>query len=490
MINWMQKHKKALIPAIWISTIAFVGAGFVGWGAYDMRRDRSTSVAMVGDTAVTIQDFRQKYNSLYNYFNTISNGRMSQEEARQIKLDQIALSESIKDAIRLNFAKNLGLGASDKDVIKYLITMPEFKIDGKFNEQLYKDTLKNAGIKPLNFENDLKKNIVINKLAYAINLPATNLDLEALQSAFFMQDRLLIDIVSVNLDELNISEDELKEFWQTKKDSYQTTKSYDIDALFISSKDANVSNEELKAYWQKNENSYKNSDDTIKTYDEAKNEALNDLKLEKTKSVAVKKYLELKKGNLQTESKLTVSENNQTFPIQNIIDKKEGEFIKPFEYKDGYLIAKISNINEPQTMSFEEAKNLVNLEYQEVKAKNELEKIAQTALENFKGRDIGFVSRDSKMSFENLSEGEFSIFLNELFNTNNKIQGFITLNNKAVVYKIIDQKLENADKLKEYKELLSQNASNLKNSILGNDLLNTLEKQYKIEQFYKGDHFE
>ena len=48
MIEWMQKHKKSLIPTIWISTIAFVGAGFVGWGAYDMNANRAGSIARVG----------------------------------------------------------------------------------------------------------------------------------------------------------------------------------------------------------------------------------------------------------------------------------------------------------------------------------------------------------------------------------------------------------------------------------------------------------
>ena len=35
MITWMQRHKKWLVFTIWTCTIAFVGAGFVGWGAYN-----------------------------------------------------------------------------------------------------------------------------------------------------------------------------------------------------------------------------------------------------------------------------------------------------------------------------------------------------------------------------------------------------------------------------------------------------------------------
>jgi len=42
MITWMQTHKKWLIITIWIATIAFVGAGFVGWGAYSYGKKEDT----------------------------------------------------------------------------------------------------------------------------------------------------------------------------------------------------------------------------------------------------------------------------------------------------------------------------------------------------------------------------------------------------------------------------------------------------------------
>jgi len=51
MITWMQKKKKYLIVTIWVSTIAFIGAGFVGWGAYDYG-SKASSIAKVGDVDV------------------------------------------------------------------------------------------------------------------------------------------------------------------------------------------------------------------------------------------------------------------------------------------------------------------------------------------------------------------------------------------------------------------------------------------------------
>ena len=58
MITWMQKHKKYLVVTIWVSTIAFVGAGFVGWGAYDMNTNRAKSVAKVGNRNISIGEFQ------------------------------------------------------------------------------------------------------------------------------------------------------------------------------------------------------------------------------------------------------------------------------------------------------------------------------------------------------------------------------------------------------------------------------------------------
>jgi peptidyl-prolyl cis-trans isomerase D len=51
MISWMQKHNKYLIVTIWIATIAFIGAGFVGWGSYSYG-SKVSAIAQVGDVDI------------------------------------------------------------------------------------------------------------------------------------------------------------------------------------------------------------------------------------------------------------------------------------------------------------------------------------------------------------------------------------------------------------------------------------------------------
>ncbi|PSM51706.1 putative periplasmic folding chaperone [Campylobacter blaseri] len=489
MINWMQKNKKYLIPTIWVSTIAFVGAGFVGWGQYSLNKNKSTAVAKVGNTPITIKEFQQKYNNLYNFFSAIGGG-MTQEQADSMNLEQIALNSSIQDTMRLNFAHDLGIGGSDKDIANYLISMSEFQRDGKFDEDLYKSSLANLRIKPVDFEKDLKKNIIADKLSHALNIPTNDKDLELLASAYFMQDRLSIDVIEVKPENITASMDEIKKYWQENKDKYKTIKSYDIDTYFISIDNVVVSDEDIKKYWEENKNQYISSDDKLMEFEEAKDKATKDYKFDAVKSDSLKKYLSLKKEEDSTTDKMSIFENDIEFPIENLKDKEVGEFIKPFIYKNGYLIAKISKVNEPKAMEFEKAKELAEADYKDQKAKDDLEKLAISSLENFKGKDIGFVSRDTTKSFDNISEGEFAIFLNELFSTNNKTKGYAKLENKAILYEITDQKLANAEIINENKSILEENAFSLKNNQLQQDLLNLLQKRYKVEYYYKGSNLE
>lgn len=486
MINWMQTHKKKLIPAIWISTIAFVGAGFVGWGAYSTGSSASGAVAVVGKTKVLVNDLQQKYNGIYNYLSSITDGGMTQEKADAMRLEEIALAEIIKETLQLNLAKDLDIGATNEDVAKYLVSMPEFQVAGIFDRDIYESSLKRAGIRQKDFEESLKKSIILDKLNYSLNLPINNLDLEALASAYFMQDRISAEVIEVSPDDINVTQSEVKEYWEANKANFMTPTIYDIEALYVVS-DETPDQDELKEYWQNNKNSYLNSDDTIKTFEDAISDVTKDYKLSISEENALKKYIALKKGDIKADKKFSIAEGNFSFPLDELRSVRTGEFAKPFVYDDGYLVARISEVNKPRQMTFDEAESAATEVFKVVKADQELEKKANEALANFNGKDLGFVTRDSQISYEGLSQGEFSMFLNELFNRPSTKPDFIKLENKAVVYNITEQRLADDAKIKEYKDTLSQSAFAVKNTELTNNLLEVLQKRYPVRNLYQGD---
>ena len=97
MITWMQRHKKWLVVTIWISVIAFVGAGFVGWGDYDFNTDRSSSLAKVADEKVSPVEFRHRYAQIFSYYQELNNGTLTEQQAKERGLDALALQTLIDE---------------------------------------------------------------------------------------------------------------------------------------------------------------------------------------------------------------------------------------------------------------------------------------------------------------------------------------------------------------------------------------------------------
>ena len=156
MIEWMQTHRKWLVVTIWIATIAFIGAGFVGWGQFQLSRKESV-VAQVKDTEVTIKDWQRYYNLIYNEVNQQLNGNLDEATAKKLGLKKIALQRAIRGAILIQFAKDLGLYVTDEDVAKEILKI--FK-----TKQNYLTSLKRNNLTPKDFEDGLKKEILVQKL--------------------------------------------------------------------------------------------------------------------------------------------------------------------------------------------------------------------------------------------------------------------------------------------------------------------------------------
>ena len=119
MITWMQRHKRWLVITIWISTIAFVGAGFVGWGSYDYGKS-SGNIGVVGDKEIQVSDLQSEYNALYSQYQNALGETFNQEMAKQFKLEEMAYNAVVQKFLLINYANDLGLYSTDKEVATYL----------------------------------------------------------------------------------------------------------------------------------------------------------------------------------------------------------------------------------------------------------------------------------------------------------------------------------------------------------------------------------
>lgn len=481
MITWMQRHKKYLIVTVWISVIAFVAAGFIGWGAYDFNLVRSSSVAKVGERTVSKQLFLRAYG---NYFNDYSvrnfNGELTEKQAEEIGLKDAVLESLINEALILNFADELGIAALDSDVVEFITADENFyDNNGTFSKEVYRNVLRQSGLKPADYEEMLKKGILLNKLyAIIMNFPVNEVEKEILGAAMFMEDRLSVATVTVEDSEIKISENETKSYWDISKNNFLTEKIYNFESLFVPISNDKLNEDDIKAHYE--ETKYFYMEDGIVDYETAKKDVEKALKFENAKKEANKISIALRKGNITADKNITVKESSGEYNTTFFLTLKEGETLQPIQKDNGWEVLKLTSIVLPVPKAYEEAKPQI-LEI--LKANKRVELLAQKSQERlklFKGKDLGFVARDSNVT--GLTPQQSAQLINNVFSSKER-NGYVILGDKAYLYNITEQKLPSGDKLKENDLNLDNAMRRIRQNEIQQKLIDTLRAKYKIEKY-------
>ncbi len=480
MITWMQRHKKWLVITIWISTIAFVGAGFVGWGSYEYGKQGGV-VAVVGDREVSVEEYQQEYSNLYEQYSKMFGPMFSKELAEQLKLKDVAYRQVLQKNLILSYADSLGLDITNEDIAKELVKYNVFLKDGKFDKETYIKVLGQNKMTPKDFEESLKRNLLLQKVQMLFELNPSNVEVENLSKLLFIEDDISIKILNSNDIKVDVKQEELKKYWEENKNSYMSEISYDLEIKELPLLTANSTEEDIKAHYEKFKIDYKHEDGKIKSLEEAKNLIIKDLDEKFTKTEALKVFLKIKKDEDKFESKVTYKESTLPFMDENntkILESKEGEILKPFFEKDKYFIVKLTKKNLSQTLTFEQASSLATKDYEKVMKSKKLEELATSQLKDFKGIDISTVSRDSVNKIVGLEQKEAGKFLNELFSSTSK-NGMVKLEDKIVLYRINNSKFSNYNKAKD--DVVKGTLIQLQEEELMMNLMKKLENSFEIQ---------
>jgi peptidyl-prolyl cis-trans isomerase D len=488
MISWMQKHNKYLVWTIWIATIAFIGAGFVGWGSYSFG-SKAGNIAKVGDIEIKQAKLNMVYNNVYGQYNQMLKGKLDDKKAREMGLIKQAFSTIETQAKILNFAKDTGIVVSDEELVTKLETIKGFQKEGKFNREIYDGYLKSQRLKAKDFEATLRDEIIIGKTLGLLETETLPLEMEAIGAAMNVADKLAYKVLSTS--DVNYVSDEakVKAFWETQKENYMTTKAYDLSFVWTPSNNAVVSDEELKNYYEANSFNYTNAKGKQLSFDEAKETATKDLKLKKTKKSAQKAYIAFKKGTIQSSETITLplGDLKLTPTLWNEIETKSiGDILKPKVVGAQYVTVKINSVQAPKVMTYEQAKEKVTTIY-DVQAKKEaLLTLAESTLKTLDTSDAtvsDFVTLTKRDNLKSLNSQESLQFLQKLF-TSNKEKGIISVLDKVIVYNIIEQKLLSMDA--NQTDVVKQTVNQMKKKIFESNLLKMLDKQYPTEVYMGG----
>lgn len=484
MISWMQKNNKFLIVTIWIATISFIFTGATYGFSYGLK---SNNIGKVGSIDLKRDRFSMEYNNLFNRYNQMMQGKFDNEQAKQMGLEQQVLNSMATQAKVLNLAKEFGVVATDEETGARLASFPSFQTNGQFDRTVYDTFIKNNSFQQDTFEESLKDQIIIEKTLSMLSSDNLENEYKAFTLAFEVADKFKYHLLSEKDVNITVDENKLKAFWEPRKDQYQTAKQYTLDIQWTETKDTNVTEEEIQTFYDENKFNYTDTEGKILPLADVKVNLIEDVKVKNSNKLAYKRYLKLKKGDLQKTETLTLDVNDPKLSQElwtAIANKKTNDLLKPKVVNKKYATVKIVAIVEPVTKTFDEVKTTITPLYKTEANKEELSLLAEKKLSTIDNDETNlsdFITlHNAEKQNIGLNQQEMGDLVTKLF-TSQKEKGIIPIGSNVIVYKIVEQKLITLDSNSTSE--LYKSADQVKKQSFETSLIEKLDKIYPTELY-------
>jgi peptidyl-prolyl cis-trans isomerase D len=161
--NWLGKVVMGVVMGLLILSFAVWGIGdiFRGFG--------QSSLAKIGHTEISIEQFRQLYNDRLQQLGRQVGRPVSSTQARTYGFDQQILGNLIAETALDERARQLGLGLSDQEVARRITDDPTFKgFSGQFDRSRFEAVIRQAGYTEPRYVAEQRKVTVRRQLAEAL----------------------------------------------------------------------------------------------------------------------------------------------------------------------------------------------------------------------------------------------------------------------------------------------------------------------------------
>jgi peptidyl-prolyl cis-trans isomerase D len=162
--NWLGKIVMGVV-------VAFLVVSFAIWGIGDIFRGFGlSSVATVGDTEISIDQFRQVYNDRLQQLGRQVGRPITSEQARTLGLDRQVLGQMVAEAALDERAGQMGLSITDTRVAQQIAEEEAFRgPTGQFSRARFDQVIREAGYTEARFVNEQRRMTVRRQLANTIN---------------------------------------------------------------------------------------------------------------------------------------------------------------------------------------------------------------------------------------------------------------------------------------------------------------------------------
>ncbi len=216
--------------------------------------------AKINDEMVTKRDFDRAYGNLDRFYR--NNAASDPPSANEIGAQ--ALEQIINTELLVQEARNVGLHVGEQELRESISTLPDFQIDGRFNKTRYMEVLRLNGLKPGDFEDNQRRQVLTEKLLDLVRSGVHISDAELRERFDFENTRVSLNFIRIAaadfLADLTFDESELASYYEESKESFRAPERSAMRYMAFRPRDFEAqvqpSDEDLQIYYDEHADTY------------------------------------------------------------------------------------------------------------------------------------------------------------------------------------------------------------------------------------------
>lgn len=184
------------------------------------------------------------------------------------QIRQQAMQTVISERLLTQAIKDMGLRIGDEQVKQEMRDMPEFQVDGKFNNEQYLSLLRRASYTPAQFSESVKQDLARRQLLTMVLGSEFSLPMEVEQANRLQAQKRIAKILTVKTSDFAdtdpISEQEISTYYENNSDLFQTSEQVSVNYVVLDGSlladQVTVSSAELETYYDMHASEYQRSE--------------------------------------------------------------------------------------------------------------------------------------------------------------------------------------------------------------------------------------
>lgn len=404
MLDQMRRHKgwlKWSLAVVVLTFVAFYIPSFMDGTTAGAAP--SEVLAEVEGEDITVRDFQRRYTAQLQAYRNAYGSQLSEQLLRQLGIEQQILQQMVDEEAMVAEARRQGLSVTDVEVRERILAIPAFQENGQFiGEQRYRQMLQmnNPPLTPTDFEENLRRALLIEKLRNAVTGWMTVSDSEVADEYRRRNEKVKLDVVPLTPEafesQVTLTDGDVAAYFEKNKENYRTGEKrrvryalVDVDQV---RQQVQISQNELEAFYKQNIAQYTTPEQVAASHILLKTEGKDDAAVRKqaeevaARAKAGEDFAALAKQFSEDESNNTTGGSLGEFGRGTMVPEfeqaafamKPGEISDPVKTSFGYHIIKVEKNQPATTRTLEEVRAEIEDQLKWQKAQQEAESLAKS----------------------------------------------------------------------------------------------------------------